>query len=196
MVVKLLYLSHTGIRKSSCLWNPLQGPAQEFMQSYAFQHLELIMSFVCSPNSTLILDAYVVQKNTKEFLSQIFPWGYGCWSGCSQQKMHGKSLRTVFDLSFWICSKTHWNKKRDSHHLGTSDYRREDLKKQKLLVQMLPANIGYITPSSSLNRPRWFLHYLLVLGFFAHYFTELITWKEFKEYLNSFMTSCITCSCI
>lgn len=33
------YLAHTGIRKSSCLWNLLQGSAQEFMQSCAFQPL-------------------------------------------------------------------------------------------------------------------------------------------------------------
>lgn len=38
------------------------------------------------------------------------------------------------------------------------------------------------------------LVFALFIGFgefFAHYFTELITWKKFKEYLINFMTSCI-----
>lgn len=98
-------------QESSLLWKPLQGPVQEFMQSYTFQLLGLIMSCFCSPNSTWILDAYVIQKNSKEFLPQIFPWRHGCRSHCSQQEMNGKSFRTVFGLSLWICSKTHWNKK-------------------------------------------------------------------------------------
>lgn len=122
------YLSHKHQEVFSSL-KPSSRPCIRIHAELYFSTFRLIMPCFCSPNSTWALDAYVVQRNSKEFLSPIFPWRQGCRSCCSQQEMHGKSLRTVFDLSLWICSKTHWNKKRGSHHLGTSDYRREELKK-------------------------------------------------------------------
>lgn len=50
-----------------------EGPAQEFKQSYTFQPLGLIMPCFCSPYSTWILNAYVVQKNSKEFRLKSSP---------------------------------------------------------------------------------------------------------------------------
>lgn len=70
-----------------------------------FSTFRLNMLCLCSPKSTWTLDAYVVQKNSIEFLSHNLAWRHGCRSCCSQQEMHGKSLRTVFNLSSWICSK-------------------------------------------------------------------------------------------
>lgn len=70
-----------------------------------FSTFRLNMLCLCSPKSTWTLDAYVVQKNSIEFLSHNLAWRHGCRSCCSQQEMHGKSLRTVFNLSLWICSK-------------------------------------------------------------------------------------------
>lgn len=44
-------------------------------------------------------------------------------------EMQGNSLRTVFNLSLWICSKPQWNKRRDYCWWGTGDCWREDLEK-------------------------------------------------------------------
>lgn len=50
-------------------------------------------------------------QNSKEISVSNLPWRHDCRSCCSQQEMHGNSLKTVFNLFLWICSKTHWNKR-------------------------------------------------------------------------------------
>lgn len=92
--------------------------AELYFSTFRANHALLLFSIF-----NLNLECVCGTQEQQRIPSQIFPKRPDCRSCYSQQEMHGKPLRTVFDFS-----KTHWNKKRDSYHLGTSDYRKEDLK--------------------------------------------------------------------